>query len=231
MERVVKYVNEKFRNAGHSKEVQNQKEELIADLHDKIHEAMSRGKSEDEAFNGAVASLGEMEELTEALNGKRRTVYINRLNFHHSLLTFGLIALAILGCGAFYLAGWLTDRHGQQSWHDMPYFDTHTAIVIFIGLGIALFAMAIWPLVCGIIYGTNPGKVKQLESGFRQRITVAMVGWLAVSLGLTFINMAPIEKAAGPVIWFIWPLIAITDWPISVVIYNILFKREKYLVK
>jgi hypothetical protein len=231
MERVIKFVNEQFKHAGNSREVQNQKEELIASLHDKIFDAMSRGKSEDKAFDDAMHSLGSMEELTEELSGKRRTVYVNRLNFDHSLIAFGLIMLEIRACGAYYLMGWVTCPSGQQSWLDMPYFDTHTVIVTFIGIGIALFATTIYPLVCGIIYRKNPGKVKQVEFDFHKRITIAFIGWLAVLLGLAIINMAPIPKDAGPVIWFIWPMIGVANWPLSLVVYNKLFKSRRYVAE
>ncbi len=231
MDKIERYVNKKLKNAGNAKEVQNQKEELIAGLRDKISDAISRGVAESEAFSEAIASLEGMEELTEALSRKRRTVYVNRLNFHHCLITFGLIALEIVACGAVYLAGWRTLPSGQQSYLDMPYFDMQTITAVFAGLGIALAAATICPLVWGILYKANPGKVKQVESDFKQRFTTAVIGWLAVFLGLAFLNAVPLEKAAGPVIWFIWPLIGITNWPISILIYDKLFKSDKYRQK
>ena len=231
MDRVVKYVNAKLKHAGHTKEVQSQKEELVTGLREKITDAMSHGKTESEAFNEAVASLDGMEELTEALNRKRSTVYVNRLNFHHSLMTFGLIALEILACGCYYLIGWLTLPPGQQSWLDMPYFDLETVVGTFVGLGIVLSATTICPLIRGILYRVNPGKVKLVEFNFKQKLRDASVGLLVIFIALTIINVAPIEKFAGPMIWFIWPLIGATNWPISVIIYDRLFKNERYMEK
>jgi hypothetical protein len=231
MEKVIRHVNEMFKHAGNSKEVKSQKEELITDLHDKILDLMSQGKSEDEAFQDAITSMDGLEELTEVLSGKHRTIYINRLKFRHSLMTFGLITLEIVACGAFYLFGWLTLPDGQQSYMDMPYFDMHTVIITFVGLGIALLATAIFPIVRGLIYKKNPEKVIHVEFDFSKKMMVAVIGWIAVLLGLTIINIAPIEKDAGPVIWFQWPIIAISNLPISIIIYNMLYKSKRYSAK
>lgn len=232
MDRVIKYVNEKFKHAGHSKEAHSQREELIAGLHDKISDAMSKGKSEDEAFRDAIASLDGLEELTQVLNAKRRTVYINKLRFHHSLLTFGLIALEILICGAYYLANWrsLPGDVVMMSYRDMPCFGMGMINPVLIILAIALFATTIYPLVRGILYRRNTRKVEQVELGLRQSMTVAVLGWLVVTLVLTVWNIAPmIEKNLGPAIWFQWPALAMAGWPLSVLIYGWLYKRRRYL--
>lgn len=250
MERVAKYVNEKFKYAGNSREVQNQKEELIASLHDKIHDMMAQGKSEDEAFADAVFSMGSLEELTEALDGRRRTVYVNRLNFHHGLLVFAAIALEILAFGAYSL---------PKYWPILSNAQTASYIIqqvsaMFIGLGIAVFSVAIWPLVCGILYRSNPVKAEQVVFDFKKRITVALVGWLAISLGLALVNFAfpaytdleannvldrllavvtdPAQDMPIKMIyWFIFPMIGVSNWPISILIYNLLFKNKRYLAK
>jgi hypothetical protein len=69
MERVIQFVNDKFKNVRNSPEIQAQKEELIATLHDKIRDAMLLGKTKEQAFSQAVSTLSDMDELTEMLDG------------------------------------------------------------------------------------------------------------------------------------------------------------------
>lgn len=219
MEKVIKYVNDRFRISGNSKEVQNQKEELIASLHDKIHDAMSKGKTEDEAFAAAVASLDGLEELTEALDGKHRMLFVNRLNFHHSLFMFAVIALELLLGIAVCM---MLINAGSSS---------VISNATLLGLSIALFASAIIPIVSGIIYGSNAKKADKVAFDFRKAITGALFGWLAISLGLAIINIAILPLMDVKVIWFIWPMIGISNWPVSLIIYNILYKSKRYEVK
>lgn len=250
MERVVRYVNEKFKEAGNSREVQSQKEELIADLHDRIHEAMSRGKTEDEAFDEAVAAMDGLEELTDALGGKRRTVFVNRLNFHHSLLVFAVIALEILAFGAYQFVKYMPVFKAPipPSPTGVVSFNMPATIAIFVGLGIALLATAVYPLICGMICKVNPGKAQNLDFHFRKSLMTAVIGWLTLSAFLAAVNFLfptyansdmnnvvemfiqpyPVNMSISVVCWFIWPLIGISNWPLSMFFYGLLFRRKRY---
>lgn len=216
MERVIKYVNEKFKYSGNTIEVQNQKEELIASLHDKIYDVMSKGKTEDDAFKEAVASLDELAELTEALDGRHRKLYVNRLNFHHGLITFAVIALELLAGIVLFLLG---KSNGIEA-------DTSAVV----GMFVALFVMVIISLVYSFIFVSNPKKTDRVEFNFRKAFTASIIGWLALSILLTIINIATLPLMDEKVIWFIWPMIGISNWPIALIIYNILYKSKKYIV-
>lgn len=56
-----------FQNAPNSKRANDLKEELMANLIDRYNDLLAYGKTEDEAVNGALASLGDVEELIRGL--------------------------------------------------------------------------------------------------------------------------------------------------------------------
>ena len=246
MDRVVQYINEKFKHAGKSKAVLNQKEELIASLHDKVTDLMAQGKTEDDAFREAVTSLDGLEELTEALGGRSRMVYINRLKFHHSLLVFAVITLEILACYLF-----LPFR--QDASCILP-DSTNPLLALSMFLGPVLLAVVAYPLICAILCMRKPQQARLVAFDFRKLMTGALIGWLAFSLFLFAVNVAfpphyrleyiflhetastpfvlgPFDFGIGIVFWFFYPMIGIFAWPVSILIYNLLFKNKRYLVK
>jgi hypothetical protein len=243
MDRIAKYVNEKFKHAGSSMVILNQKKEMIAGLQDKMRDLMAGGKSEDEAFKEVVASLGGMEELTEALNGRHRTVYINRLKFHHSLWVIATIMLEALVC--FLFLPFRQDAAGI-----LPY-STNPTLALSMFLGPMLLAIAVYPLVCGIVCAKRPQQAQLVAFNFRKFLTFALIGWLTISLFLFAVNMAfpphyadeymylhdtpfvlgPFDIGIGVVFWFIYPVMVLLTWPISILIYNLLFKSKRYLAE
>ena len=216
MERVVKFVNEKFKYAGSSTEVQNQKEELIASLHDKIHDALAQGKSEDEAFASATASLDGLDELTGMLDGRHRTVRVNLLNLHHAWIAFGVIAVEMaLGALGYVLGAF-------------PGVSKDALYSMFLGLGVALVCTAVWPAISTVIYAREPGKAERAQFDFRRYFVTAIIGWTAISLGLAIVNIALMARVPEMPMWFVWPMIGISNWPVSLLIYNRLYHSKKY---
>lgn len=57
-----------FENAPRNKKTMDLKDELISNLLDKYNDLVAMGKSEDEAYSLAVASIGDVEELIHSLN-------------------------------------------------------------------------------------------------------------------------------------------------------------------
>lgn len=66
-ERVGKYVHELFSDIPESKELCDLKEEVCANLHERIMEYMSNGGTEEDAFQKAVAELGDVSELASSM--------------------------------------------------------------------------------------------------------------------------------------------------------------------
>lgn len=176
---------------------------------------MSRGKTEDEAFMEAVGSLDGLEELTEELSGKRRRLYVNRLYFRHCLLVCAVVALEVL---AWLAASWAGATGGMKPG------------ILDLGV-LVLAAVAFCPIVSGIICKKNPDKAERVEFDFRRCITIALFGWLALSLGLAIFNVATLANMPVGVVWFHLPVIGISNWPVSILFYNILYKSKRYEAK
>ncbi|KYH28214.1 permease prefix domain 1-containing protein [Clostridium colicanis] len=66
-ERIKKYVDNLFADIYDTKQLSELKEEISANLLEKINDLRASGMKEDEAFNEAVSSLGNMDELVENL--------------------------------------------------------------------------------------------------------------------------------------------------------------------
>lgn len=66
-EKLRKRVEELFENAPKTHRANELKEELLANLIDKYNDLVASGKSEDEAFKNAMASIGDVDELIRGL--------------------------------------------------------------------------------------------------------------------------------------------------------------------
>lgn len=66
-EKVTKYVDHLFGEIQSSQQISELKEEIIGNLIEKIIDLMVSGKSEEEAFKDAVASIGDISELMDSL--------------------------------------------------------------------------------------------------------------------------------------------------------------------
>lgn len=69
-EKFRKKVDELFENAPETNRARELKEELLANLMDKYNDLVTTGKSEEEAFNIAIAGIGDVEELIRGLKEK-----------------------------------------------------------------------------------------------------------------------------------------------------------------
>lgn len=69
-ERFRQKLDELFENAPQTHRARELKEELLANLMDKYNDLMSNGKTEEDAFNIAVSSIGDIDELINGLKEK-----------------------------------------------------------------------------------------------------------------------------------------------------------------
>ena len=61
------YINRSFENVPKTKKSIEMQEELIANLIEKYNDQCAQGKTEEEAYNFVIASIGDLSELTEGL--------------------------------------------------------------------------------------------------------------------------------------------------------------------
>lgn len=97
-EKFRKKVDELFENAPETNRARELKEELLANLMDKYNDLVSSGKSEEEAFNIAIAGIGDVEELIRGLKEKDVLDYaqIQKDRKKSALVLSGSIGLYIM---------------------------------------------------------------------------------------------------------------------------------------
>lgn len=82
IDKLREYIDELFKDAPSSKKTVEIKEEILQNLGEKYNDLRAEGKSEDAAYNIAVASIGDISELIDELKttGEAKVVYYNDPN-------------------------------------------------------------------------------------------------------------------------------------------------------
>lgn len=73
-ERLRKYIDSLFVDAPETRKAVELKEEILQNITDKYHDLLSEGKTEEAAYNIAIASVGEVNELIDNLKGGNSTM-------------------------------------------------------------------------------------------------------------------------------------------------------------
>lgn len=73
-EKLRRYIDDLFANAPSTVRAVELKEELFQNLTDKYNDLLAEGKSEESAYNIAIASIGDVDSLITGLAGEKRTV-------------------------------------------------------------------------------------------------------------------------------------------------------------
>ena len=87
------YINRSFENVPKTKKSIEMQEELIANLIEKYNDQCAHGKSEEEAYNFVIASIGDLSELTEGL--KERHV-LSSISPEERKRSARLVAIAVM---------------------------------------------------------------------------------------------------------------------------------------
>ncbi|MDD4311283.1 MAG: permease prefix domain 1-containing protein [Eubacteriales bacterium] len=94
-EKLRHYIDDLFANAPSTVRAVELKEELYQNLTDKYNDLIAEGKSEESAFNIAIASIGDVDSLISGLSGEKRTVN-EKERKRSALITAIAISLYIL---------------------------------------------------------------------------------------------------------------------------------------
>ncbi|MEN6635262.1 MAG: permease prefix domain 1-containing protein [Clostridiaceae bacterium] len=94
-EKLRRYIDDLFANAPSTVRAVELKEELYQNLTDKYNDLITEGKSEESAFNIAIASIGDVDSLISGLTGDRQAVS-DKGKKRSALLTAIAISLYIL---------------------------------------------------------------------------------------------------------------------------------------
>lgn len=68
--RLREYIENLFAGAPHTKQSYELREEIIRNTIDRYHDLIAEGKTENDAYNLAIAGIGDISELVEALGGE-----------------------------------------------------------------------------------------------------------------------------------------------------------------
>lgn len=103
-DKIKKYVDNLFLDIYDTKELRELKEEISANLLEKVNDLISNGKNEEEAFMEAVSGLGDMDELVENLKKVSKEKFQEDINKELALdkkrIIAYIVASAILLFGA-----------------------------------------------------------------------------------------------------------------------------------
>lgn len=94
-EKLRNYIDTLFANAPSTVRAVELKEEMFQNLTDKYNDLIAQGKSEEAAFNIAVASIGDVDSLIAGLSGNARTAESDASRKRSALLTAIAVALYI----------------------------------------------------------------------------------------------------------------------------------------
>ncbi len=94
-EKLRHYIDDLFTNAPSTVRAVELKEELYQNLTDKYNDLIAEGKSEESAFNIAIASIGDVDSLISGLSGEKHVVN-EKSRKRSALLTAIAISLYIL---------------------------------------------------------------------------------------------------------------------------------------
>ncbi len=95
-ERLRRYVDGLFQDAPQTKSVVELKEEMLQNLIEKYMDLINEGKSEEAAFNIAVAGIGDINELVSDMNKVKNTATLAANKQKSAMLTSIAVMLYIL---------------------------------------------------------------------------------------------------------------------------------------
>lgn len=94
-EKLRHYIDDLFANAPSTVRAVELKEEMYQNLMDKYNDLINEGKSEESAYNIAVASIGDVDSLIGALSGEKNAIS-EKSKKRSAIMTAVAIALYIL---------------------------------------------------------------------------------------------------------------------------------------
>lgn len=104
IQRIRSYVNDLFKDAPFTKKTMELKEEVCANLIDKFVDLTGQGMPEEEAYNAAIASIGDIDELFDMMKREQQQEEDPHAKKRSALLVSSAIALYIVSTIPLFLA-------------------------------------------------------------------------------------------------------------------------------
>lgn len=107
LERIRGYIDDAFADMPDTEKVLDLKQELYANLSDKYHAQLDKGKTPQEAYNAAISSIGDIQQLVESVRDPSAGVIVlsPQERKKSALLTAGAVMLYILSPVAVIVLG------------------------------------------------------------------------------------------------------------------------------
>jgi hypothetical protein len=211
MDPVHYFIRGLFRGVTETEKIAEQREELEAHMRDRISDSMEHGSSHDDAFAGAVDSLGNLDELIDTITGKRKKIYVNRMNWYTMAFSFAYGTLYMLAIGI---------------WFCFMGFGAYAAFVALAGW----CGFLVPALIRVIDYLRHPFATEMLPVDNASLIRSSVVGWLAISLACWVVNFCLIGSGTFlAVIWAWMPTFGIMTWPMMTISDAWMIKNLKSL--
>lgn len=101
MEKLKKYIEDLFKEYPKTKKTRELKEELLADLSEKYNDLIKEGKSENDAYQEIISSIGDIDEIINTLNEQKNTTITNNINNEQKKKTALIVSISV---GLYFIA-------------------------------------------------------------------------------------------------------------------------------
>lgn len=198
MDSVHYFVRGLFRGIAESERMAEQREELETHLNDRIADCMAQGRSHDEAFALVVESLGNLDELIEAIIGEKKKVLVKKADW------------LMMAAGILYGTLYMTAVGIWFAAHDFGLSAIYIAIPGWLGFLIpALIKLA--------DYRKHPLATALVSVDRKDQIRSAVLGWLSISAVCWIVNFLFLGTPHFlNVVWAWMPTFGLLTWPMMV---------------
>ena len=199
-----------------TKEVLEQIEEIRDTLYMKVEEYQEKGYKYEDASKEAITSLGDIDSLFEELTTDVKTIYKGKA------MVFANIISAVVVFSVATIISILSQF--------IPFLYSFKPTVKF-GYWQLIFAFMI-VFFMRFQYIVNINKVSVIKitaKDKKQSIKTALIVSIIFSIAMIIMNFYQFQSFE--IIWFPWPIIGISNWPISLSIYSKFIESNKFDAK
>lgn len=211
MDPVHYFIRGLFRGVTETADIAEQREELEAHMKDRIADSMKLGMSHDDAFARVVESLGNLDELIDAITGTRKKVYVNRMNWYMMAISLAFGTLYMIAVGI---------------WFSFMGFGRYAAFVAFAG-----WCGFLVPSIMRLIdYLRHPNATEMVAVDNAALVRSSVVGWFAISLACWVVNFCLRESGTFLAVTWAWmPMVGLMTWPLMTIGCSWMIKNLKRL--
>jgi nicotinamide riboside transporter PnuC len=209
MKEVEYYIRGLFRDVAQTEALIEQREELSSHITDHIADAMAAGLDRDAAFEKAIASLGNLDELIDTITGRRRRVRSKRANMICYLagLCWGTLYLTVVG---FWFAA-------------MGFGSSALFVAIPGWLGYCIPFLFVF-----IDWRRHPNDTEVIAVDMSAQVKRALIIWIAITLACFSVNLVLSWGTTFLHVFWSWmPMAGLFTMPLMYWVYGQALKRDK----